>query len=142
MTITGLSLTIAAAALVAFPQIAAADVSPLGKRLYESSCASCHGPTGKGDGPLSGYLETKPYDLTQIMKDNNGVYPFTLLAEIVDGRRMVALHGSRDMPVWGSVFSKKASEYYSDFPAPYDTESFVRARVLALVEYIYSLQAK
>ncbi len=142
MTIKGLSLTIAAAALVAFPQLAAADMSPLGKKEYESSCASCHGPTGKGDGPLSGYLEKKAADLTQIMKNNNGVYPFTLLAEIVDGRRTVSLHGSRDMPVWGNVYNQKAVEYYSDFPAPYNADSFIRTRVLALVEYIYSLQAK
>lgn len=142
MTIKGFKLTVAAITLAAFPQIAAADTSPLGKKEYESSCASCHGPAGKGDGPLSGYLEKKAADLTQIMKNNNGVYPFTLLSEIVDGRRMVALHGSGDMPVWGNVYNKKASQYYSDFPAPYDTEAFVRARVLALVEYIYSLQAK
>ncbi len=142
MSIKGLKLIIAVVALVAMPQLAAADMAPLGKREYESSCASCHGATGKGDGPLSGYLGKKATDLTQIMKNNNGVYPFTLLAEIVDGRRGVALHGSGDMPVWGNVYNKKAVEYYSDFPAPYDAESFVRARVLALVEYIYSLQAK
>lgn len=142
MTISGFKLTIATVALFAFPQLATADMSSLGKREYESSCASCHGLAGKGDGPLSGYLEKKAADLTQIMKNNNGVYPFTLLAEIVDGRRMVALHGTSDMPVWGNVYNKKAVEYYSDFPAPYDAESFVKARVLALVEYIYSLQTK
>lgn len=122
--------------------VAVADATTLGKREYDSSCASCHGPLGKGDGPLSGYLTSKASDLTMIMKNNNGVYPFTLMTEIVDGRRAVALHGSRDMPVWGNEYNARAVEHFRDFPGAYDAESFIKARVLALVEYVYSLQAK
>lgn len=135
-------LAIAAAALVTMPQLAGADMSSLGKREYDSSCASCHGPAGKGDGPMSGYLGKRTADLTQIMKNNNGVFPFTLMTEIIDGRRMLALHGSSDMPVWGNVYNQKAVEHYRDFPGSYDAETFIRARVLALAEYIYALQAK
>lgn len=80
------------------PQLALADMSSLGKREYESNCASCHGQSGKGDGPLSGYLEKKPTDLTQTMKNNNGVFPFSLMTKIIDGRQAIALHGTRDMP--------------------------------------------
>ncbi|MEW5963005.1 MAG: c-type cytochrome [Pseudomonadota bacterium] len=129
-------------AVVGMPRAAAAEMSSLGKREYDSSCASCHGPLGKGDGPLSGYLTRKASDLTMIMRNNNGVYPFTLLSEIVDGRQSVALHGSGDMPVWGNEYNARAIEHYRDFPGAYDAESFIKARVLALVEYIHSLQAK
>jgi mono/diheme cytochrome c family protein len=138
-----LHFSVALLAMIAMPNTAsAAEMSPLGKREYDSSCASCHGPLGKGDGPLSGYLTNKASDLTMIMKSNNGVYPFTLMTEIVDGRHELALHGSRDMPVWGNEYNAKAVEHFRDFPGAYDAESFIKARVLALVEYIYTLQSK
>jgi mono/diheme cytochrome c family protein len=35
-----------------------------GKALYQKNCTSCHGQTGKGDGPEVGTLSTKPTDLT------------------------------------------------------------------------------
>ncbi len=35
-----------------------------GKVLYIRSCQSCHGPTGKGNGPRSGMLRSKMPDFT------------------------------------------------------------------------------
>lgn len=35
-----------------------------GKELFQAKCASCHGPEGKGDGPLAGTLRLPPADLT------------------------------------------------------------------------------
>jgi mono/diheme cytochrome c family protein len=35
-----------------------------GQELYEKLCASCHGPYGRGDGPLAGNLSVRPADLT------------------------------------------------------------------------------
>ncbi len=34
------------------------------KKIYETNCASCHGTTGKGDGPAGASLSPKPTDLT------------------------------------------------------------------------------
>ena len=34
-----------------------------GKTFYKAECASCHGDTGRGDGPKAGTLEQKPRDL-------------------------------------------------------------------------------
>jgi mono/diheme cytochrome c family protein len=36
----------------------------LGKQVYEKECVSCHGKTGKGDGPKAADLERKPGDLS------------------------------------------------------------------------------
>jgi len=35
-----------------------------GKAIYDKQCASCHGPTGKGDGEDAAYFTTKATDLT------------------------------------------------------------------------------
>ena len=110
-----------------------------GKREFESNCASCHGTSGKGDGPLKEMLSKSPPDLTQLSKKNNGVFPMDRLYQVIEGGD-VAAHGSRDMPVWGRDYRIQAGEYYMD--VPYDPEAYVRTRILALLEYISRLQAK
>ncbi len=58
----------AAAALIATvvapsSGLAAGDVAA-GKASYETNCLSCHGPTGKGDGPVGAVLNPKPRDFS------------------------------------------------------------------------------
>ena len=55
---------IIASAITGFSLYGFAEDTNLGKIDYESSCAACHGQTGKGDGPVSAELRTKPSDLT------------------------------------------------------------------------------
>lgn len=38
-----------------------------GKELYTDRCLSCHGPSGKGDGPAAASLEHRPPDLTRVL---------------------------------------------------------------------------
>ncbi len=114
----------------------------LGKREYDGSCAVCHGVTGKGNGPYAGIIETRIPDITTLQKRNNGVFPFNRVYEMIDGRAAVKAHGPRDMPIWGNLYNDKAVEYYSDFFRPYDAEGYVRGRILALINYVYSLQEK
>lgn len=118
----------------------AADKPDLGKREYQSNCAVCHGTTGKGDGPYAGLGNQAVSNLTVLAKNNGGVYPFARVYEVIDGTKDVKAHGTRDMPIWGNDYKLKAAEYYMD--VPYDTDAFVRARILALTEYLYRLQAK
>ncbi len=35
-----------------------------GRELFSVDCALCHGPQGKGNGPIATYLQNKPADLT------------------------------------------------------------------------------
>ncbi len=114
-----------------------------GRYEYETHCAVCHGSTGKGDGPLAQQLKSATVmpNLTELSKKNNGVFPFMRVYEIIDGTQSVTWHGTREMPVWGPRYKSEAGEsLYDDFRA--DPEVFVRARILALTEYIYRLQAK
>jgi mono/diheme cytochrome c family protein len=120
----------------------------LGKREYESNCASCHGLKGKGDGPYAEIMKMYKIplpDLTTLSKRNGGVFPFARVYETIDGRQMVRAHGSMDMPVWGRDYVVEAQKAYLDEGSlmfPYDPELFIRARILALTDYIYRMQAK
>lgn len=129
------------AAMIAMPSaVSAAEKIDFGKREYQANCAGCHGATGKGDGPYNAYLTKSSSNLTVLAKNNGGVFPMARVYEVIDGRQDVQAHGPREMPIWGADYLVKAAEYYVD--VPYDPEPYVRARILALIEYIHRLQAK
>jgi copper transport protein len=46
------------------PAPATAENIAAGKQIYLTSCAVCHGPQGKGNGPLAATLNPRPVDLT------------------------------------------------------------------------------
>ena len=128
------------AALVAAPVLGHAQAEDIGKREYANRCAVCHGDGGKGDGPLSALLKIPVSDLTKIQKNNAGVFPFDRLYGVIDGREVVAAHGPREMPVWGN---ENAVDLATGFRVnPKELESYVRGRIIALIGYIYTLQAK
>lgn len=111
-----------------------------GKAEYEARCATCHGLTGKGDGPTAAYLTRKTPDLTTLAKNNNGILPVTAMYLVITGDTELPAHGTREMPVWGNAYRFEAGQHY--FEWPYDIEGYVRVRILALIEYIDRLQAK
>jgi mono/diheme cytochrome c family protein len=110
-----------------------------GQREFESNCASCHGMSGRGGGPLVQFLSKSPPDLTELAKNNSGVFPIARLYEVIEGGAVPA-HGTRDMPVWGQDYRIQAATYFMD--TPYDPEFYVRSRILALVEYLSRIQTK
>jgi mono/diheme cytochrome c family protein len=109
-----------------------------GERDYETYCASCHGLEAKGDGPVAEFLALTPADLTQLAKRNGGPFPAAQVAEIIDGRRIVKIHGPRDMPVWGDWFKIEAGTETKDSTR----ESMVQSRIRALVAYLESVQER
>lgn len=63
-----------------------------GRRLFEANCVSCHGPTGRGNGPIAARLETLPPDFTAMAEQRrDGDFAW----KIAEGR------GS--MPAWKGV---------------------------------------
>ena len=135
-----LGVSIGASTAFAAGEPGAADI---GKRVYEAKCATCHGLTGKGDGPYAANLTKKPADLTTLAKNNKGVLPVMDLEAVIDGRMLTALHGPRDMPVWGQEFSAETGKDWAvNMGVPYNPEAFIRGRILALIDYIARLQAK
>ncbi len=110
---------------------------------YLKSCAACHGTGGKGDGVVVKALIKPPPDLTKLTEANKGVFPFSRVYDAIDGRIAVIAHGSRDMPVWGDVYTR---EWNVGLPAGLASkeiaELMMRVRILALIEYLSTLQGK
>ena len=76
----------------------AADVEQ-GKKLYGQFCASCHGQSGKGDGPAAAALNPKPRDHTD-KEYMSKLSDDDLLKVIKNGGASVGK--SPLMPPWGA----------------------------------------
>ena len=104
---------------------------PTGEELYVRHCASCHGISGKGDGPVAPSLGKPTPDLTTLARQ--GRFDEANLMAIIDERRVVPIHGPREMPVWGAVFSSGLEDApYPEYTTLLHTES--------LVEHLRSIQ--
>lgn len=104
-----------------------------GLEMYESSCASCHGAGGEGDGPVAPLVKIHVPDLTRIAKRDGGEFPTEDVRRTIDGRFDRPAHGPRDMPVWGWQFYR--SDTLND-PA----ERARDALIDRLVRYLQTIQ--
>lgn len=97
------------------------------KAMFDSYCAVCHGKEGKGNGPAASALAKVPADLTKISARNKGTFPDTRVRRYIQGLDEVAAHGTRDMPMWGSLFNSL-------------NRDTAELRVAALADYIKGMQ--
>ena len=104
-----------------------------GGEVFRTYCASCHGATARGDGPLASAMKRKPANLTEIAKRNGDKFPTELVFRTIDGRQPVRGHGGPDMPVWGDVFTRSRDAG--------DAER-VKAVIQSLVEFLDSIQLR
>ena len=133
--------TIALAALLLVAPLAATPAAAqsegrqrvTGGEIFRTYCATCHGPTGRGDGPLAGSMRRRPADLTEIAKRNGGEYPSDVVFRTIDGKEPVRGHGGPDMPVWGDAFARSHDG---------GDAATVKERIESLVEHIRTLQVK
>ncbi len=103
-----------------------------GKDLYLAYCASCHGASGKGDGPVAAVLKGPLADLRTIAKRNKGKFPLEEIEKmIIKGKGARGAHGSEEMPVWGPVFSRVE-----------DDKDLGLVRVRRVTDHLISLQVK
>jgi mono/diheme cytochrome c family protein len=98
-------------------------------------CSACHGDSGKGDGVVSGFLQPRPTDLTQIAKKAGGTFPFLRVMQEIDGTKPVRAHGDSAMPVWGESFRRDVPEEVLG------RQLQVRGRLMLITEYLESIQA-
>ena len=97
------------------------------KQMFDSYCAACHGKEGRGDGPAAKALTKAPADLTKIAARNGGTFPDVRVRRYIEGADEVAAHGTRDMPMWGTLFQSLSRDS-------------AQIRVAALSEYIKTMQ--
>lgn len=127
------------ALMCAVGPVAAQTKSDFGKEEFESKCISCHGVSGKGDGPLSRVYLSQPTDLTTLVKRNGGVFPTQRVFDVIDGQQEVAAHGPRTMPVWGRDYQKRMPDLDGYFDL---RTSIAQAKILALIDYLSRIQEK
>jgi len=104
-----------------------------GAETFARFCASCHGASGQGDGPVSAALPIAVPNLTRLRARDGEAYDEEVLRKIIDGREPVIIHGTRYMPVWGY-------EFWVEEGADEEARDRVDTIVENLVEYIDSLQ--
>ena len=126
--IVALALPAAAAAQEKKVELRPAPVTSAvdGAEMYQAYCASCHGKTGKGDGPAAAALKAKPADLTELTKVHPGGLSQKDFVDRLQGANMPSAHGSSPMPVWGPVLRALGND---------------QLRIYNLKKYIDSLQA-
>lgn len=75
-----------------------------GKEIYAKFCASCHGATGKGDGPAAAALNPKPRNFAdkKIMNALTDDYLF----KVIQGGG-AAVGKSPMMPPWGGTLKEQ-----------------------------------
>jgi len=127
---------LAAASIVAIAAPAAgaekiADYT--GAQAYQRFCASCHGKTGTGDGPVAASLKSQVPDLTLLSRRRAGQFPVALVRRVIDGTEIKAPHGTREMPVWGR-------EFYAAQGADEEARWATSGLLDRLVDYVASIQ--
>jgi mono/diheme cytochrome c family protein len=104
--IAAITAAVVALALNAGLLVAAFDTNPVaptvaslarGAELWQQTCAVCHGPQGRGDGPAAATLNRQPKDLTRIALPP--VFPDGIVAYRI-------ANGGQVMPAWKSVLSR------------------------------------
>jgi mono/diheme cytochrome c family protein len=113
------------------PQDAPLIGSIQGPDLYRSYCAVCHGADATGHGPMAPSLKTPPPDLTRLAARNGGLFPRDQVRRIISGEQTQASHGTREMPLWGPIFSQVTRDV-----------DLGRVRVDNLARYLEELQRK
>ena len=103
-----------------------------GAQMYKQYCATCHGLTGKGDGPAAAALKSPPSNIALIARHNNGKFPELRVQNIIEGKGSPGAHGSGDMPVWGPIFRQQAG----------GDQTIMLMRIVNLTKHIESMQLK
>ncbi len=128
-------LALIATLLMAATSASAQDAGA-GAAEYATHCATCHGLSAKGDGPMASVLLVQPADLTTLAARNDGEFPLVRVIMRIDGRDPLVSHGS-PMPVYGDYFE---GPFDVSTKAPSGQPILTSRPVLDLVMFLRTLQ--
>jgi mono/diheme cytochrome c family protein len=106
-----------------------------GAALYRAECATCHGLSARGDGPMASVLTVAVPDLTLIAARNGGTFPLAHVIAVIDGRTEYAAHGG-PMPVFGFRLRGEGVA----LTAPDGTEIRTSSEIAAIADWLQSVQ--
>lgn len=122
-----------AALLIALPAVA--QDAAIGGQVFRDHCATCHGLSGRGDGPMTSILTIDPPDLTLLAQGNGGVFPLDTTVRRIDGRDEVMAHGG-PMPVFGLILGGDSGV----IDAPDGTPVFTTQAVVDIAAWLETIQ--
>lgn len=77
------------------------DAAIMGADLFNTNCATCHGPQGHGDGPAGAALDPAPKNLPELVKTTGDDYLFWRISTGRQGTAMVGWKGVlTDEQIW------------------------------------------
>jgi hypothetical protein len=105
-----------------------------GAALYRHNCATCHGATGAGDGPMAGDLPVPPANLRYLAAGNGGVFPAERVMATIYG------YGGKDaaalMPEFGPLLDSPQVMWIT----PDGRQIATPAALVALADHLETLQ--
>lgn len=119
---------------VAAPALATGDAET-GAEFYARHCATCHGASGEGDGPMSVLLAVSVPDLTGYAARAGGSLPVARTVAIIEGDAVLRGHGS-PMPVFGPIATGPSAVLDASDGSPVQTTQ----SVADLIAHLAALQ--
>jgi hypothetical protein len=106
-----------------------------GATLFQAYCASCHGATGRGNGPAARALSVPVPDLTHYSEVHEGDCLMRVIGTLQTGHRRPnepkVLERDLDMPNWEPIFKSLSSD---------PVAGYLRLRNVSA--YVVTIQAK
>lgn len=105
-----------------------------GEKLFKQSCVNCHGPQGKGDGPLAAQLEPRPTNFHDLERMSQ-ISPFQVFNTVklgVKGTPMTAFPYFSDEELWSLAFYISSLRHHDRKKTSDDTPEDLLAVVASL----------